>query len=103
MEEVISTFGMIRNYVAMPGQRAALMANLDRYNRAIARTGAANAFEDAKDSDGLWVLEFWSSREDYDAALAETQLSALLAEQQALIASIKTSAEIKLPSPVSHD
>ena len=100
MEEVIAAFCMIRQIEAQQGQRAALIANFETIRPLVGHVGGFTIFEDAADDNSLWILDFWRSREDYDAALQKAELSAMLAEQRLLIAKIKSSALLKIPTPM---
>jgi quinol monooxygenase YgiN len=100
MEEVIATFCMIRQIAAHDGMRSKLVANFHAMQKAVQDVGGVSVFEDAADENAIWVLDFWRSREDYDATLEQAKLSALLAEQRSLIANIQTNAEMKIPTPI---
>ncbi len=98
MEELIATFCMIRQIEAPSGRRAELIANFEAMRPVVQEVGGFTIFEDASAGDCIWIIDFWRSREDYDAALQKAELSAILTEQRGLIAQIKSRAELKIPA-----
>lgn len=100
MEELIAAFCSIRQIEAQQGQRAALIANFEAIRPYVGRVGGFTIFEDADDDNSLWILDFWRSREDYDAELQKAELSDLVTKQRMLIANIKSSAILKIPTPM---
>lgn len=100
MEELIATFCMIRQIEAQSGRRAELIANFEAMRPVVQDVGGFTIFEDTAEGDCIWIIDFWRSRENYDAALQKAELSALLAAQRLLIAGIKSSAELKIPTPM---
>lgn len=98
MEELIPAFCMIRQIAAHDGQRSALIANFEALRPAVAHNGWFAMFEDVADANSIWILDFWRSREDYDAAWKQSDLQPLLARQRALMSHVQSRAEMKIPA-----
>ena len=95
MEEVVPEYGVLGQMLAQPGQRAALIAILSEGTGAMPGNMAYLIGEDSANTDAIWIVEIWETKEAHAASLQLPAVRAAIAKGRPLIAGFGTRAEFK--------
>jgi len=79
-------FGLIGKAVAVPGQRAALIAVLLESTTGMPGCLSYIVAKDAGDENAIWITEVWDSKASHDASLTLPAVKAAIAKGRPLIA-----------------
>lgn len=79
-------YGLIGQMTATPGDRAALIAILERGTRDMPGNIAYVIAEDRADENALWITEIWDSQESHAASLELPGVQQAIAEGRPMIA-----------------
>ncbi|QLC25139.1 antibiotic biosynthesis monooxygenase [Parasphingopyxis algicola] len=79
-------YGLIGQMTATPGNRAELIAILERGTRDMPGNIAYVIAEDRADENALWITEIWDSQESHAASLELPGVQAAIAEGRPMIA-----------------
>lgn len=72
-------YGLIVKFIANPGKRGDLIRILSTGFQDMAGCHSYILAEDVEDDDGVWVTEIWESSEAHAAAIAKTEIVAVIA------------------------
>jgi quinol monooxygenase YgiN len=69
MDEIIPEYGLIGQFIALPGKRAELAAALLSGSTDMPGNFGYVVGEDSVNPDALWVVEIWATKEAHGASL----------------------------------
>ncbi|HWW56210.1 MAG TPA: putative quinol monooxygenase [Sphingopyxis sp.] len=95
MEEADPQYGLVGQMMAQPGQRAALIAILTEGTGEMPGNLAYLIGEDSANSDAIWIVELWDSKEAHAASLTLPAVQAAIKKGRPLIAGFGTRAEFR--------
>jgi len=92
-------YGRCGKLIAQTGQRAALIAILNRAADLVGGLAGCRAYlvsEDRADDVGIWVFELWVDKAAHGASLQDERVRALIAEARPLIGGMGEGAELNV-------
>nr|WP_166943944.1 putative quinol monooxygenase [Sphingopyxis panaciterrae] len=95
MEEAVPTYGLIGQMIALPGQRAALIAILSEGTGSMPGNLGYLVGEDSANPDAIWIVELWTGKDAHAASLKLPEVQDAIAKGRPLIAGFGTRAEFK--------
>lgn len=81
-----SMYGLIGKFVAVEGQRDALIAILIESTTKIPGCLSYIVAKDSSDENGIWITEVWDTKASHDASLAMPEVKKAIAAGRPLIA-----------------
>jgi quinol monooxygenase YgiN len=87
----VSRYGLCGKFVAQPGQRDALLAELLHAAELLADAPGCDVWivgTIPDEPDSLWVSELWQSEADHDASLTREGVRAVISRARPLIAAM---------------
>ena len=82
-------YGLIGKFMAVEGQRAALIAILVESVGAMPGCLSYVVAEDTTDPNGIWISEVWDRKESHAASLTLPEVRAAIAKAKPLIAGFR--------------
>ena len=95
MEEADPQYGLLGQMMAAPGKRAELVAILTEGTDEMPGNIAYLIGEDSANSDAIWIVELWDSKEAHAASLKIPAVQAAIKRGRPLIAGFGTRAEFR--------